>query len=163
MPRQPCPPTLSHRPREPQNEAANRNYSRFSSQLIPIRRSFAFWFFMLTSQEPSFVLYSWLQRKVSRQSLPGSKMSSMDCLKSRATLKASGKLGSYFSVSIALMVCRETPSYDPGGSKDYGTSAGGRVKTVRLLWWRESLTSATSRNIGFFESAARLRLAPPRK
>ena len=34
----------------------------------------------------------------------------MGSLKTRATLKASGKLGSYFSVSMAFTVWRETPS-----------------------------------------------------
>jgi hypothetical protein len=38
-------------------------------------------------------------------------MFSMAVLNRRATLNASGRLGSYFSVSMALMVWRETKCY----------------------------------------------------
>jgi hypothetical protein len=51
--------------------------------------------------------------------LLSSKMSSMRSLKSRAALKASGRLGSYFSVSMALTVCRETPSLSARSDCDF--------------------------------------------
>src|SRR6202050_3605597 len=50
-------------------------------------------------------------------------MSSMDCSKSRAMAKASGRLGSYFSVSIAFTVWRDTLSRPAKSAWDHSRSA----------------------------------------
>ena len=50
-------------------------------------------------------------------------ISSMDSLKSRATLKASGRLGSYFSVSNAFTVWRETSSSSARSDCDHPLAA----------------------------------------
>src|SRR5262245_42402881 len=57
------------------------------------------------------------------QSVSASKISSMRCLKSRAIFNARGKLGSYFSVSMALIVCRETPSLSARSDCDHSLAA----------------------------------------
>src|SRR5271170_2279915 len=57
------------------------------------------------------------------QSLFNSKMSSIFILNRRATLKASGRLGSYFSVSIALTVWRETSSLSARSDCDHSFAA----------------------------------------
>ena len=52
-----------------------------------------------------------------------SNISSICDLNNRAILKASGRLGSYFSVSMALMVCRETPSRSASSDCDHSFAA----------------------------------------
>jgi hypothetical protein len=47
----------------------------------------------------------------------------MEHLKSRAIEKASGKLGSYFPVSIALIVCRDTRNRSAKSPCDQDRSA----------------------------------------
>src|ERR1035437_9251513 len=64
------------------------------------------------------------------QSLSNSTMSSISDLDRRATLNASGRLGSYFSVSIALTVWRETPSLACATLAD--GQRGSLKKTLRL-------------------------------
>ena len=61
--------------------------------------------------------------KLPRQHYSASKISSILSLNSFATLNASGKLGSYFSVSIAFTVCRETSSFSAKSACDHSFAA----------------------------------------
>src|SRR5204862_2610199 len=60
-----------------------------------------------------------------------SKISSIGSLNTRETLKASGRLGSYRSVSIAFTVCRETPSLSARSDCDHSFAV--RNSRIRFL------------------------------